>query len=207
MIAVSEPGRGASHSASRNKAVSSLIGLILTKVTPAPLAARSPFRLMCSPSPPTVICVLQRQPAEHHDQVGIVCDAGPVSARSVDRLHATKHAAGDDGACGITVRIHRVSEPTDQVQEAPDLGLGVVEAARTRPAIGTTIDGFVAALRNDTFQLARDEVERLVPFDLDVAIAAATFRICTRPIFDPAPAYGRPQHTAAMMERRGDRAE
>src|SRR3546814_20899593 len=49
------------------------------------------------------------------------------------------------------------------VEEAVDVRVGVMEAPRTRPAVGAGVESGVAVRRLDALQLGRRHVQRLVP--------------------------------------------
>jgi hypothetical protein len=112
----------------------------------------------------------------------------------VHRRHDVRHQhARSTQAVGILVP-HIAA---DRVQEAMDLALRVMEAAGARPAVGAAEDRAVGVLVLDPLELIGDEIERLVPLDLDEGLLAALFGIGAGALLQPALAHRRAPHAQA----------
>src|SRR5262249_6811803 len=86
------------------------------------------------------------------------------------------------------IAVPRSGVTTEAIQKAMELALRVVEASCARPAVGAAVDGLVAVVVADALQLACDERDRLVPFDLDERVGAAP-AVGTGSVLEPAAAY------------------
>ena len=125
--------------------------------------------------------VLQRQAAEGDDQLGVLCDLVPVRSRGVDRVGAAPdHVREDDLHGRAAVAVDRGGVAAVAVEEAVQQALRVMEAPGAAPAVGAAVDGGVAVLALDARELARGQVERLVPADLDEGVLSAR-RAARRP--------------------------
>ena len=76
--------------------------------------------------------------------------------------------------------------------------LRVMEAARAAPAVGAAVDRVVAVLALDARELARRQVERLVPADLDEGVLPAGRAALA---LEPAAANGGTQDAARVVLR------
>ena len=121
--------------------------------------------------------VLERQAAERDDQLGVLGDLVPVRGRRVDRVgRAADDVRQDDLHRGAAVAVDRRRVAAVEVEEAVQQALRMMEAARAAPAVGAAVDRCVAVLGLDARELARRQVERLVPADLDERVLPARAR-------------------------------
>ena len=138
--------------------------------------------------------VLERQAAEGDDQLGVLRDLVPVRSRRVDRVGRAADDVRQDHLHGrAAVAVDRRGVAAVEVQEAVQQALRVMEAARAPPAVGAAVDRCVAVLGLDARELARRQVERLVPADLDE-------RVLRRARAPPSPS-SQPRRTAGRRMR------
>ena len=117
--------------------------------------------------------VLEREAAERDDQLGVLRDLVPVRSRRVDRVGlSTDDVRQDDLHGRAAVAVDRGRVAAVEIEEAVQEPLGVMEAARAPPAVGAAVDRRVAVLGLDARELARRQIECLVPLDLDERVAA-----------------------------------
>lgn len=118
--------------------------------------------------------VLQRQAAEAHQQVGVLDDdvplGGPLEQIVVGSDDPRHDHAGRAQAVGSAAR-ERVSAKA--IQESVHLALGVVEAARTRPAVRPAVDRLVAVAVDDPAQFTGQQFGEPLPADGDKVVGAA----------------------------------
>ena len=75
-----------------------------------------------------------------------------------------------------------------------------MKTAGACPPIGPRIDRLVAMRLHDPAMLSGNEVERLVPLNLDERFAPAFAAPCQWAVFEPALPHSRPQHTRSSIE-------
>lgn len=73
----------------------------------------------------------------------------------------------------VGIAVNRGGIASDQVEEAMHLALRVVESSGTCPAVGATVDGFIAVMATNPIEFGRDDVERLIPRQLNKGICSA----------------------------------
>ena len=100
---------------------------------------------------------------------------------------------------GMGVRVNGPRIAANAVEETVHLGLGVVEASGTAPAIGAPEDCFISVVRADPFQFLGDELKRCLPANLDVGISPPG-RAGPGTVFQPPLAYRRAPDTGAVAE-------
>ena len=86
------------------------------------------------------------------------------------------------------------------------LALGVMEAARARPAVGAAEHGARAARIADAAEFVAEQIERLLPTDGDELIAAAAI-VRARSALEPAAADRRLGDARLMPQRAGEIAD
>lgn len=91
----------------------------------------------------------------------------------VDRTDNMWH---NDAAGPETVGVHMADITAAGIQETMDLALRVVKSTSARPAIGSAEYGRIAVLGAYAVQLIGDQIERLVPFDLNESLTSAQMR-------------------------------
>ena len=141
--------------------------------------------------------VLRVHPAERDHEVRVFEDVGP-GGRPVPDVGEPRDVGQQHLGSGQRIGVDRRRVATDAVQEPVQLALGVVEPTGAGPAVGTAEDRRVAVGVAYPPQLGRRPVERLVPRDLDVAVAPATV-IGPGTVVEPAPADRGPSHAAAAQ--------
>ena len=101
----------------------------------------------------------------------------------------------EGGADAVVIHVAHVA--ADQVEEAMQLALGVMETPGARPAVGAAEDRPVAEIALHAAELARHQVEGLVPRYFDEGLGAAPLREGARTLLEPAPAHGGTAHAQA----------
>ena len=146
------------------------------------------------------LCVLQRDPAEHHHQLRVLRDHRPRGhgVQHVEELE-TEHVRHDHLGRGGAVAVHRVGVAAEHLQEAVDLTLGVVKAPGAGPAVGAREDRLVAVQRLDPAELARREVEGLLPADGDEWLVTPAAAVLLRAALEPALAHRRLHDAGAVV--------
>ena len=143
--------------------------------------------------------VLEGHPAEGDDQLGVLGDLVPVRGRGVDRVgRPADDVRQDDLHRGAAVAVDRRRVAAVEVEEAVQQALRVVEAPRASPAVRAAVDGCVAVLRLDAGELARRQVECLVPADLDERVLPASRAAGA---IQPAAPHGGTQDAARVILR------
>ncbi len=109
--------------------------------------------------------VLRGQPAERHDQVGVLRYDGPRGGARHDQAHVADHVRQQHLRGPVAVRVHRADVAAQAVQEPVQLALGVVEPARAGPAVRPPEHAVRAIVRVHPAQVFRQQVERGRPGD------------------------------------------
>jgi hypothetical protein len=151
--------------------------------------------------------VLHRQAAETDHLPGLGNDGLIGTDRPIGGLGGAADMGQQRQGGGEAVIVFLGGEAANGVHEAAELALGMVEPAGGRPAIGAGEDGVVAVLCFYALELARDQIQRLIPRDRDEAVGAPV----TVAVFEPAFAHHglgdprRPMHHAGdgRQHRRG----
>ncbi len=151
--------------------------------------------------------VLRRDAAERHQQLGVLDDRRPGRRGVQQRLRVPdevrqQHLGGADA-----VGVPRVGEAAGQVQETVQLALRVVEAAGAGPAVRAAEDRLVAVGAPHARELPGEQVERVVPGDLDELLAARARTTGPGPSLEPAPPDRRRGDPRRVPQRAGDVAE
>ena len=107
--------------------------------------------------------VLRGQPAERHQQVGVLRDDGPRRGAPHDQAHVPDHVRQQHRRGPEAVVIHRPDVTAQAVQEPVQLALGVVEPARAGPAVRPAEHAIRAVAAVHPAQLPRQQVERHRP--------------------------------------------
>ena len=105
-----------------------------------------------------------------------------------------------DQRCIEAVVSFRADESALDIQESLELGLGMMKASGARPPVRAREDGLVAVLRPDTFQLSGNQVNDLVPRDLDERVATAL----SAPAFQPTGADRGVEYPRGPVQAAGD---
>ena len=162
MIATSVPGTGANHS--QSPSTSSRSGEKDTMCPP--LVAEAVQRVagrMCGGAAVVDPGVLQRQPAETHQQIGVFDDDVPLGGALEQVVVGADHSRHDDAGRAETVGVPRKGIPAKEFQKAVYLTLGVVEPARAGPPVGAAVDRLVAVGVDDAAKLACEQLGEFVP--------------------------------------------
>ncbi len=176
----------AAHRADVDEIDAGLAGGLLCSARPVPgQAARVDLR------------VLERQAAEGDDQLGVLGDLIPVRCRGVDRVRgAADDVRQDHLHRRAAVAVDRGGVAAVEVEEAMQQALRMVEAPGTAPAVRAAVDGGIAVLGLDARELARRQVERLVPAHLDEGVLPACGAAVS---IQPAAPHRRAQDAAGMV--------
>ena len=151
MIAVSDPGRGGSHSAPSISSASLRKGLILTNSTPASAQALQAIAQTVLADPATRdLSVARRDAAEHHDQSALPGDHAP-TGRLLHVVSEIAHDVRHQDQCGVVAVVaFRAHEAAGRIQEALELALRMVKATGAGPAIGAGEDRLVAVVPRES---------------------------------------------------------
>ena len=148
ITATSVPGTTGSHSASTNSGRSSRIGLSSTNSAPRAFIARRWSRRGCRLAPPGLTIVfLSGRPPKQTKQLRVALDHRPGRRPVEVAAHVADDVGHDHGQRPVAVAVLAADEAAEAVEEAMELALRVVEAARAGPAVGAPVDGLAAVLR------------------------------------------------------------
>ena len=132
-------------------------------------------------APPGVTCVL-RIGIPPNITTRFACSAilcqlvpGPFIACMRAENIAHQHRAG-----GVAVGVARVGEAADAAEEAAQLVLRMMKAARAGPSVGAGENCVVAALANHALDFIGDQIERAIPGHRDETIGAAAIARAAR---------------------------
>ena len=104
-----------------------------------------------------------RQTAEHHDQLRVLRDTLPTGARAIDGVMGPEDIAHQHRAGRVAVGVFRVGEAADSREEAAQLVLRMMKAARARPSIGAAENRAIAVLANHSLEFIGDEIDGALP--------------------------------------------
>jgi hypothetical protein len=116
--------------------------------------------------------VLQRQPAEGHQQFGVRLDRTPVGRRRKG-IEPAHHVRQDVERCTGAVVADAIGEAAEQVQVAMQQWSGGVQRAGAAPAIGASIDAGVAVALAHPRHFAGHQIQRMVPAHRHERLTAA----------------------------------
>ncbi|MHC2891667.1 hypothetical protein ACVIU4_002821 [Bradyrhizobium barranii subsp. barranii] len=151
--------------------------------------------------------VLQRHAAERQHDVGILGNLLPGDVALGDVLVAGENLRQQHRGCARRVSVHRAHIAAHcDVEEAMHLALGMMEAARARPAVGAAEHGAGAARVADAAELVAEQIERFLPTDGDELIAAAAI-VRPRSALEPGAADRRLRDARLMPQRAGEIAD
>ena len=117
--------------------------------------------------------VLEREAAEADEEVRVTLDHRPGHRPVEVAAHVADHVRHDHGQRPVAVAVLPPDEAAEAVEEAMELALRVVEAARAGPAVGASVDGLTAVLVVDAAKLAREEVDGRRPAHRHEGLGAA----------------------------------
>ncbi len=157
------------------------------------------------------LAVLVRHAAEGDEELAVLGHHVPRRVHGhqlVHRRHDVRHQHAR-GAQAVGILVAHIA--ADRIQEAMDLALRMMEAAGARPAVGAAEDRAVGMRVLDALQLLGDEIERLVPLDLDEGSPGRASQARRRAFLQPAlahrwPAHAQPRHLVGQhvqADRRG----
>ena len=141
--------------------------------------------------------VLARHAAEGDEKPAVPGEHLPARVAGqqlLERRHDMRHQ--DEGGADAVV-IHVAHVAADQVEEAMQLALGVMETPGACPAVGAAEDRPVAEIALHAAELARHQVERFVPRHFDEGLGAAPLREGAGTMLEPALAHGGTAHAQA----------
>ena len=144
------------------------------------------------------------QPAEGHHQIAVLGHHRP--ARGLRHM-AVKRAndVGQQHQRGVVAVVALgANEAALGVQKPLEQSLSVVHATGARPAVGAGVDALVAVFCADAGDFTGEQVEDLVPADLDEGVAATLTPLCRGAVLQPAGADRRAPDTAGAVEAVGD---
>ncbi|MET4795840.1 hypothetical protein ABIF64_008018 [Bradyrhizobium japonicum] len=146
-------------------------------------------------------------PPERQHDVGVLGNLLPGDVALGDVLVARKDLRQQHRGRARGIGVHRAHIAAHRdVEEAMHLALGMMEAARARPAVGATEHGAGAARVADAAELVAEQIERLLPTDGDELIAAAAI-VRARSALEPAAADRRLGDARLMTQRAGEIAD
>ena len=148
---------------------------------PASRSRRSQPVLPCAAIPPASTCVFfcGSPPKATHSSVSAVQRA-PRGDLAADHRRGADHVRQQGERGRETVVVPLVGEAAEAVQEAGQLRLGVMEAARARPAVGSAEDRGVPVLFPDPAQFAGHQGDRVRPRHFHELITAAPLGVTAR---------------------------
>ncbi len=114
-------------------------------------------------------------------------------------LRVSQDMRQDDVSGGDAVGGHLIRKAAIAVEKSLHQGVGVVEAARTRPAVGARENGGVSVEGLHPPDLLGDQIEGALPGDGDERIGPASVRPLSRPVLEPAGAHHRPADAALVI--------
>jgi hypothetical protein len=129
--------------------------------------------------------VLERDPAEADEELGVAGDHRPRGRAIQEVAHGPHDVRHDDRERAVAVGVLPRHEAAEAVEEAVELALGVMEAARARPPIGATVHGLASVRGVHPAQLARQPLGCFRPAHGDEWLGAATI-VRARAALEPA---------------------
>ena len=157
--------------------------------------------------------VLGWHAAEADEQLRVPCHDAPAGVLGEQLLHGCHDVRHQHPGGAQAVGVGMPDVPADAVEKAVHLALRVVKAPCARPAVGAAENRRVAVLLAHAIELARHQIQRFGPVDLDEGIAAAPLARRVRRIAasgqQPAATHGGPAHThratGGVQHRQADR--
>jgi hypothetical protein len=147
--------------------------------------------------------VLQRHAAECQHDLGLGRDLLPGHIALGDVFVARQDLRQQHRRCARRIGVDRAHIAAHRdVQEAVNLALGVMKAARAGPAVGAAKDRTGTADIADAHQLATQQVERLFPAHRNVFVAAAAV-VGTGATLEPAASDCRLGNARLVAQRAG----
>ena len=144
--------------------------------------------------PPWLIAgVLQRQPAEAHQQIGVLDDDLPLGGALEQVVVGADHPRHDHAGRAEAVGVPGKGVSAKEFEEPMHLALRVVESAGAGPAVGAAVDRLVAVGVDDAAQFVGEQLGELVPRHRDELVGTA-------PVLGPGPS----SQPAAPHGGRGD---
>jgi hypothetical protein len=138
--------------------------------------------------------VLARHPTEGDEQLAVLGQHVPAGVHGHQLVHRRHDVRHQHACCPQAVGILVAHVAADRIQEAVDLALRVMEASGARPAVGAAEDRTVGVGALHARQFPGEEIQRLVPWQLDERFLAAPLGIGAGALLEPALAHGRPAY-------------
>ena len=145
--------------------------------------------------------VLRGQPAERHDQVGVLRYDRPRRGARHDQAHVPDHVRQQHRGRPVAVGVHRADIAAQAVQEPVQLALGMVEPARAGPAVRPAEHAVRAVAAVGPAQFGGQQVKRRLPGHGYEHVAPPAGR--ARAVLQPSPADMRPVDPRRVVMRRG----
>ena len=175
---------------------------MLTTSTPARASSAIQRPVECEAQPPLLTCVFfGLAPPNSTISLAVPRDRGPRRERADHRLRAADDVRQERQRRAEAVVHHLIDVAAGRREEAVQLRARLVEDAGRRPALRAAHDGGVAVLAAHALDLARDQVERLVPRHRHERLAAAA-RAVAGTVLEPALAHHRLRDARLRMHRR-----
>ena len=140
------------------------------------------------------LAVLVRHAAEGDEELAMLGHHVPRRVHGHQLVHRRHDVRHQHARRAQAVEILVAHIAADRIQEAMDLALRVMEAAGARPAVGAAEDRAVGVRVLDPLEFLGDEIERLVPLELDERLLAALFGSSAGAFLQPALAHRRTAH-------------
>ena len=149
--------------------------------------------------------VLGGHAAEHHDEPGVLGDHRPDRLFLCEgKVAPSENVRDDDLTGGGTVGVDRADVSADLVEEPVNLALGVVEAARRRPAIRSSEDGLVSVGFFYPLKFLGNEIKGTVPAHRDERLDATASPPTLGSVFQPSAADHGLCDPGLVVDRGGD---
>ena len=147
--------------------------------------------------------VLQRHAAEGEHDLAVRDDLLPGHVALRQLLVVADDMRHDDGGSAGTIGVDRLDVAAHRdVQEAVDLALRVVKAARARPAVGSAEHRARTVTVPHARQFGAEQVRRRLPGERNELVAAAAI-VRPRTVLEPAAAHHRLRDARAMAQGAG----
>ena len=137
------------------------------------------------------LAVLERHPSEADHELGVLDDRGPARVLALEPGEGAHDVRHDVLRRGEAVGVDGAGEATDQVQQAVQVALGVVELSGAAPAVGAGKDGSVAVGAAHALDFGGDEAFGFIPRHRNEGLRPAPFRRRARPMVEPGTAHRR----------------
>ena len=144
------------------------------------------------------------QPTKGDDKIAVLGHHRP--ARGLRHVAVKRtHDVGQQHQCRVVAVVPFGPDETALgIEEPLEQSLCVVNAPGARPAVRASVDALVAVFRADAGDLTGEQVEDLVPADLDEGVAAALAPLRRGAVFKPAGAHRRSADAAGAVEAIGN---